>query len=87
VKLGTYKHMVGSLHIYDSDRDKVQRFLNEGFQSRISMPPMPVGNPWSNVTKLTKVEALIRQDSKFRLIATTYQATGQTLCDFCRYFP
>jgi thymidylate synthase len=61
LKLGTYKHMVGSLHIYDTDREKVERFLNEGYQSRISMPPMPVGNPWSNVTKLTKVEARIRQ--------------------------
>ena len=29
LKLGTYKHMVGSLHIYDVD-NKVRKFLKEG---------------------------------------------------------
>jgi thymidylate synthase len=61
LKLGTYKHMVGSLHIYDTDRKKARNFLKEGYQSRILMPRMPVGDPWSNLKKLTKVEARIRQ--------------------------
>jgi len=60
LKLGSYKHMVGSLHIYDSDKEKIYRFLNEGYQSRIFMPPMPPGNPWPNLSKLAKVEALLR---------------------------
>jgi thymidylate synthase len=61
LNLGYYKHAVGSLHIYDKDKDKVARFLKEGYQSRISMPPMPAGNPWPNVAKLIDAEARIRR--------------------------
>jgi thymidylate synthase len=61
VRLGTYKHAVGSLHIYDSDRPKVRRFIGEGYQSRISMPEMPEGNPWPNIGKLINVEAQFRK--------------------------
>jgi thymidylate synthase len=52
--------MVGSLHIYDADREKVGKFLKEDYQSRIMMPRMPVGDPWPNLTKLIKVEARSR---------------------------
>jgi thymidylate synthase len=61
VKLGTYKHMVGSLHIYESDRERVRQFMKEGYQSRIAMPRMPVGDPWPHLKKLTKIESRIRQ--------------------------
>jgi thymidylate synthase len=67
LKLGTYKHMVGSLHIYDSDKEKVSKFLKEGYQSRISMPRMPTGDPWSNLNKLIKVESQIRQGNQVRI--------------------
>lgn len=60
LKLGAYKHMAGSLHLYDSDGDKVKRFLNEGYQSRILMPQMPPGDPWANLKKLRRVEAVLR---------------------------
>jgi len=60
LKLGSYKHLVGSLHIYETDKEKVRRFINEGYQSRISMPRMPSGNPWPNLKKLLRVEAKIR---------------------------
>jgi thymidylate synthase len=61
LKLGTYKHVAGSLHIYDSDKDKVRKFLNERYQSRISMPRMPSGDPWPNLKRLSQVEARFRQ--------------------------
>jgi thymidylate synthase len=61
LKLGAYKHMVGSLHIYDADKEKVSKFLKEAYQSRISMPRMPAGDPWPNLKKLSKIEARIRQ--------------------------
>jgi thymidylate synthase len=67
LNLGTYKHMVGSLHIYDSDKAKVKKFLKERYQSRIAMPPMPAGDPWSNLKKLIKAEALIRQGSRAQI--------------------
>jgi thymidylate synthase len=60
LKLGSYKHLVGSLHVYDSDRDKVRKFLKEAYQSRTLMPAMPAGDPWPNLRKLLKVEDNIR---------------------------
>jgi thymidylate synthase len=60
VKLGTYKHHVGSLHLYNKNRDQAKSFLKEGWQSTISMPPMPPGDPWSNIRKLLLAEAKIR---------------------------
>jgi thymidylate synthase len=63
VKLGNYKHVVGSLHIYDNDKNIVQQFLDEGWQAtNMLMPPMPAGNPWPNISKLLKVEAALRQE-------------------------
>jgi thymidylate synthase len=61
VKLGTYKHAVGSLHVYDDDLPKVKRFIGEGWQARIAMPEMPSENPWRNITKLLKAEEKIRK--------------------------
>jgi thymidylate synthase len=61
IELGTYKHMVGSLHIYDDDLKKAEQFLGEGFQStEIQMPPMPSGDPWGGIKFLLAAEAEIR---------------------------
>ncbi len=50
LELGTYFHLVGSLHLYKRNRDSARRYLNEGWQSsNVAMPPMPVGNPWSSI--------------------------------------
>src|ERR1700722_12591720 len=50
VELGTYKHAVGSLHLYDTDEEAAQQFLGEGWQStQAPMPSMPVGDPWSEI--------------------------------------
>ena len=63
VELGTYKHSIGSLHLYDKNRDAAQRFLDEGWQStKTPMPPMPAGNPWPAIEFLRKAEAAIRSD-------------------------
>lgn len=61
VKLGAYKHMVGSFHLYDRDREKVERYLDEGFQPTREMPPMPAGNPWNDISKLFVVEDTVRK--------------------------
>jgi thymidylate synthase len=61
VELGTYKHAVGSLHLYDKSRDSARRFLKEGWQStKTDMPEMPIGNPWPAVSLLLQAEADIR---------------------------
>jgi thymidylate synthase len=61
VALGTYKHVVGSLHLYDNRKEAAQRFLAEGFQStQMSMPAMPRGDPWPAIHSLLKAELAIR---------------------------
>jgi len=61
VELGTYTHTVGSLHLYDRHRDKAQQFLSEGWQStEMSMPPMPLADPWPPIQQLLGAEAKIR---------------------------
>jgi len=70
-ELGTYKHAVGSLHLYVKDAAPSRRFLKEGWQSTKSvMPSMPVGDPWPSVGVLLEAESVIRakgslDDAKF----------------------
>lgn len=64
--LGSYKHVVGSLHLYDDKKDAAMQFLNEGFQSTdLHMPPMPNGNPWPSIGALLQAESEIRLSRTF----------------------
>ena len=65
VELGTYKHFVGSFHLYDEHLDEAQRFLSEGWQSTTPMPPMPEGDPWSAIRSLLSAEFAIRTGAVF----------------------
>jgi len=59
--LGSYKHMVGSLHLYDTNRRAARDFLNEGWQSTTTpMPAMPEGDPWPAIDLLLSAESTIR---------------------------
>ena len=60
VKLGNYKHFVGSLHVYDSVQDRVARYLGEGMQSTAAMPAMPAGDPWHEIEILLEIEKMLR---------------------------
>lgn len=61
VELGTYKHAVGSLHLYDESIETAKRFLAEGWQStEATMPAMPIGDPWPGIRVLLKAESIIR---------------------------
>lgn len=65
VDVGSYKHMVGSLHLYDEHRDDALAFLNEGFQATdLAMPPMPAGDPWTSIETLLKAERLLRTEGQ-----------------------
>jgi thymidylate synthase len=59
-EIGIYRHFAGSLHLYKDHRHDAQNFVNEGYQARIEMPSMPVGDPWSAVARLLKTEQRIR---------------------------
>lgn len=63
IKLGTYKHAVGSLHLYDKHQGRAIRYLEEGWQPRRSMRPMPHGDPWEAVKSLVVFEDAIRTAS------------------------
>ncbi|MEJ2790421.1 MULTISPECIES: thymidylate synthase [unclassified Pseudoxanthomonas] len=60
VELGTYHHFVGSLHLYEEQRDAAVRYLDERWQSKISMPEMPREDPWKNIQKAMAVEEQAR---------------------------
>ena len=66
VKLGKYKHMVGSLHIYDKDENQAQLFLDEGWQPTGNlMEPMPDGDPWPAIQSVLSAERAIRVGEGF----------------------
>jgi thymidylate synthase len=64
VGLGSYKHMVGSLHLYDENRKGAQTYVDEGYQAFVSMPDLPSGDPWLAIEYLIKTEGLIRAGRK-----------------------
>lgn len=61
-ELGTYKHTVGSLHLYDKHAKGAQRYLDEGYQSTLSpMPTMPDDDPEGALRALLDAEAALRE--------------------------
>lgn len=60
LEVGEYSHAVGSLHLYDTDQDAAKRYLDAGWQEKIAMPPMPMGDPWPSVKWLLDAEKEIR---------------------------
>ena len=60
VRLGTYRHFVGSLHLYDKNRREADDFLSEGWQSTIPMPKMPPTDPWPAIRLLLRAESALR---------------------------
>ncbi|MBS1853316.1 MAG: thymidylate synthase [Acidobacteria bacterium] len=66
VEVGTYKHAVGSLHIYDKTMDTARKFIDEGWQPTAAvMPPMPLGSPWSSIEVLLSAASAIRSNGTF----------------------
>ena len=64
LELGFYKHFVCSLHLYENNVKGAEQFLKEGLQTRVTMPPMPAGDPWKSVSKLIHAERVIRNGHK-----------------------
>jgi len=61
LQLGEYKHAVGSFHIYDKHIARAKRYLREGWQSQIRMPPIPSGDPTLAIASVLELEARIRK--------------------------
>jgi thymidylate synthase len=65
IEVGIYNHAVGSLHLYESHKDKAEAYLSEGFQpTNICMPPMPIGDPFPAIEILLHEEAEIRNKAR-----------------------
>ena len=61
VGLGSYRHLVGSLHLYERDVAEAKAFLDEGYQStQQTMPPMPTERVEIGMSRLLEAESAIR---------------------------
>ena len=60
VEIGRYKHFAGSLHLYDQHHERAKNFIEEGWQSKASMPMMPLGDQRPHLLQLLQLEERIR---------------------------
>ena len=60
LELGEYIHMVGSMHLYDRDRGRAERYRREGYQRAAEMPAMPHSNPFKKIDDLLAFEQKVR---------------------------
>jgi thymidylate synthase len=89
VELGTYKHAVGSLHLYEEHRARAKKYLSEGWQPMEFMPPMPVADPWSSIHKIIRAESVIRRGRRINssdLNLDSYWADLVRLLQIYRHF-
>lgn len=82
IDLGSYKHIVGSLHLYTSHRDMAEQFLSEGWQSTQPMPSMPQGSPWFGIKSLLKAERSCRRGQP--LAVSDLKGLDPYWCDLLR---
>lgn len=61
VALGSYRHAVGSMHLYDDDLTDVHAYLDEGWHEKVSMPPMAKKAVWPSVKALLHAEGELRE--------------------------
>ena len=65
-EIGTYKHTVGSMHLYNRNIPSAKRFLDEGWQPTTDpMPPIPIGDPSDQLGHLIEAECAIRHGEAF----------------------
>lgn len=67
VEVGSYYHVVGSLHLYETHIEKVSNYLKEGVQStKNAMPAMPEIDPWGSINQVMIIESKLRKGIPFR---------------------
>jgi thymidylate synthase len=60
VEVGTYKHFVGSMHLYERDREHAAAYIDEGWHRPQPMPEMPIGDPTESIVRLLRAEQALR---------------------------
>jgi thymidylate synthase len=95
VGVGRYKHAAGSLHLYETDENRVGEFLREAWQDIEEMPPMPGGDPWKPIEILRNAEEKIRVGKEINIddlglngywadlarLLLVYRLTKERLCE------
>lgn len=66
VKLGTYIHHVGSMHMYKTHISAAKQYIDEGHQRPSEMPEMSAGDPFEVVKALLDAETRSRNGDVFR---------------------
>ncbi|SBS24905.1 Thymidylate synthase [Marinomonas spartinae] len=67
VSLGSYKHSVGSLHLYDSDIELVNSHLKVGFYNSMPMPNMPLKDFDNSLKNFLKLEKELKENKNLNL--------------------
>lgn len=57
---GTYRHWVGSLHLYQRHFELAEQIVAEQWRELAAMPPVPESDPWPDLNKVLLVERSIR---------------------------
>ena len=60
IDVGSYRHAVGSLHLYEADIENANAYLREGWQSAKPMPSMPMSGNDEALKLLLKYESDLR---------------------------
>jgi thymidylate synthase len=60
LEVGQYRHFVGSLHLYDTALSDAESYVAEGWQSRLAMPAMPMGDQSEHIARLINFERDVR---------------------------
>jgi len=84
LRLGSYTHMVGSLHLYEPDAEAARRVLaaaGRPAQRRDRMPAMPDGDPRPFVDRVMRIEEGLRADTRR---VTTAELARLELPDYWR---
>jgi thymidylate synthase len=84
--VGVYKHAVGSLHLYETDVEKAQGYLDEGWQSSTAMPAMPSGNPWPAINSLLQIEKSLRENGDIDLANTALDSYWLDIAQLLKIF-
>jgi thymidylate synthase len=64
IEVGTYKHLIGSLHLYEENRRTAEKYLAEGYQESVTMPNMPLGDQFPYIERLLRYERSTRLGRK-----------------------
>lgn len=80
VDIGSYRHFVGSLHLYEKHRVLAEAYLGEGWQNEIAMDPMPIGDPWPPLKRVQIIERQIREGREIDLSGCDMDDYWQDIC-------